>query len=166
MTTKHSAHGLQPLSGNRLVFVLNSLTSPHNVYLLYYKNLQNSEANLNRPALSRTLKEHSQVDQLTRFGEKQLKGRGLDAGESFWFEGAEGHKVQGWALKPAGYDEAASGTKWPAIFLIHGGPQGAWEDGWSFRWNPNVFAGQGYYVIAVNPTGSTSFGQSEYCLGR
>ncbi|KAG8937738.1 hypothetical protein FRC04_010193, partial [Tulasnella sp. 424] len=89
--------------------------------------------------------------------------------------GAEkGRDVQGWVFKPHGYgssgdvaDDSADGTKkhdkkekkWPAVFLIHGGPQGAWEDGWSTRWNPNVFAQQGYFVIAVNPTGSTGFGQ-------
>jgi dipeptidyl aminopeptidase/acylaminoacyl peptidase len=45
------------------------------------------------------------------------------------------------------------------VFLIHGGPQGAWTDGWSFRWNPEVFAAYGYVVYAANPRGSTSFGQ-------
>ena len=41
------------------------------------------------------------------------------------------------------------------------GPQGAWEDQWSTRWNPNVFVNQGYVVLAINPTGSTTFGQGE-----
>ncbi len=41
------------------------------------------------------------------------------------------------------------------------GPQGVWDDRWSTRWNPNVFAHQGYFVVAVNPTGSTTFGQGE-----
>jgi len=45
------------------------------------------------------------------------------------------------------------------LMIIHGGPQGAWEDSWSTRWNPNVFAQQGYFIIAINPTGSTGFGQ-------
>jgi hypothetical protein len=62
-------------------------------------------------------------------------------------------------------------------FLIHGGPQGAWEDGWSTRWNPAVFAnvnagekggdsvkeerdGMGWVVVAINPTGSTGYGQN------
>ena len=54
-------------------------------------------------------------------------------------------------------------------FLIHGGPQGAWEDGWSTRWNPAVFANaarggegdeDGWVVVAINPTGSTGYGQN------
>lgn len=46
-----------------------------------------------------------------------------------------------------------------AAFLIHGGPQSAWDDSWSTRWNPALFAAQGYFVIAINPTGSTGYGQ-------
>ena len=49
--------------------------------------------------------------------------------------------------------------KYPAVFLIHGGPQGAWVDGWSYRWNPQVWAAYGYVVYAANPRGSTGFGQ-------
>jgi len=44
-------------------------------------------------------------------------------------------------------------------YFIHGGPQGAWTDSWSTRWNPAIFAEQGYVVVAVNPTGSTGYGQ-------
>ena len=43
--------------------------------------------------------------------------------------------------------------------MIHGGPQGSWGDTWSTRWNPRVWADQGYVVVAPNPTGSTGFGQ-------
>jgi dipeptidyl aminopeptidase/acylaminoacyl peptidase len=64
--------------------------------------------------------------------------------------------MQMWVLKPPGFDE---GKKWPLAFLVHGGPQGAWEDGWSFRWNPSLWAAQGYVVALPNPRGSTGFGQ-------
>ena len=49
--------------------------------------------------------------------------------------------------------------KWPLAYLVHGGPQGAWEDGWSYRWNPEAWAAQGYVVALPNPRGSTGFGQ-------
>ena len=42
------------------------------------------------------------------------------------------------------------------------GPQGAWDDQWSTRWNPNVFSHQEYFVVAINPTGSTTFGQGSF----
>jgi len=65
--------------------------------------------------------------------------------------------MQMWILKPPGFDPS---KKWPVAYLIHGGPQGAWEDGWSFRWNPQLWAAQGYVVVLPNPRGSTGFGQS------
>lgn len=73
-----------------------------------------------------------------------------------WFQGAK-EKVHAWVMKPSNFSSDAS---YPLAFLIHGGPQGAWTDSWSTRWNPAVFAEQGYVVIAPNPTGSTSYGQA------
>ncbi len=64
--------------------------------------------------------------------------------------------MQMWILKPPGFDEK---KKWPVVYLVHGGPQGAWEDGWSYRWNPQLWAAQGYVVALPNPRGSTGFGQ-------
>ena len=75
-----------------------------------------------------------------------------------WFTGAKGRRVQAWVLKPS--KAPAAGDKLPLAMLIHGGPQGAWADAWSTRWNLAVFAEQGYMVVAPNPTGSTSFGQA------
>jgi dipeptidyl aminopeptidase/acylaminoacyl peptidase len=68
----------------------------------------------------------------------------------------EGADMQMWLLKPPGFDPA---KKWPLAYLVHGGPQGAWEDGWSYRWNPEMWAAQGYVVALPNPRGSTGFGQ-------
>ncbi len=65
-------------------------------------------------------------------------------------------EMQMWILKPPGFDPS---KKWPLVYLVHGGPQGAWEDGWSFRWNPELWAAQGYVIALPNPRGSTSFGQ-------
>jgi len=68
----------------------------------------------------------------------------------------EGGDMQMWVLKPPGFDAS---KKWPLAYLVHGGPQGAWEDGWSYRWNPEAWAAQGYVVALPNPRGSTGFGQ-------
>ena len=73
-----------------------------------------------------------------------------------WWKGARDHPIHAWMIKPSFYKE---GKKYPLAYLVHGGPQGAWEDAWSTRWNPAVFAEQGYIVIAPNPTGSTGYGQ-------
>ena len=76
--------------------------------------------------------------------------------ESFWFAGANDTKVQGFLVKPPNFDPS---KKYPVKFLIHGGPQGAWGDAWSYRWNPELFAANGYVVVMINPRGSTGYGQ-------
>ncbi len=76
--------------------------------------------------------------------------------ESFWFTGAKGDKVEGFLVKPPNFDAT---KKYPVKFLIHGGPQGAWGDDWSYRWNPELFAANGYVVIMINFHGSTGYGQ-------
>ncbi len=68
----------------------------------------------------------------------------------------EGAEMQMWVLKPPGFDPK---KKWPLVYLVHGGPQGAWTDEWHYRWNAQVWAAQGYVVAMPNPRGSTGFGQ-------
>ncbi|KAJ3334536.1 hypothetical protein HDU93_007766 [Gonapodya sp. JEL0774] len=86
--------------------------------------------------------------------------------DELWFYGAdcqgklECDLVHALIWEPYGYWEEENADKiWPVAFLIHGGPQGAWSDSWSTRWNPQIFASAGYFVVAVNPTGSTGYGQ-------
>lgn len=74
-----------------------------------------------------------------------------------WWKGANDHPIHAWMVRPSSFK---SGKKYPLAYLIHGGPQGAWTDQWSTRWNPALFAEQGYIVIAPNPTGSTGYGQA------
>ncbi|MFN7773242.1 MAG: prolyl oligopeptidase family serine peptidase [Planctomycetota bacterium] len=76
--------------------------------------------------------------------------------ESVTVPGAGGTPMQMWLVYPPGFDPA---KKWPLAFLVHGGPQGAWMNSWSNRWNPQVWAAQGYVVALPNPRGSTGFGQ-------
>jgi dipeptidyl aminopeptidase/acylaminoacyl peptidase len=76
--------------------------------------------------------------------------------ESYWFAGANGTKVEGFVVRPPQFDPR---KKYPVKFLIHGGPQGSWGDAWSYRWNPELFAADGYVVVMVNPRGSTGYGQ-------
>ncbi|CAK7232492.1 hypothetical protein SBRCBS47491_008289 [Sporothrix bragantina] len=78
-----------------------------------------------------------------------------------WFQGAGDYKVHALVVRPSNfYAEENKGKKYPLALLIHGGPQGAWTDSWSTRWNPAVFAEQGYIVVTPNPTGSTSYGMA------
>lgn len=94
---------------------------------------------------------------LTRTNEEILSVLDLPAAEHFWFEGAGGANVGGYLLRPPGFDPA---KKYPVLFLIHGGPQGAWHDEWHGRWNYAMFLASGYVGVAINPRGSTGYGQA------
>jgi dipeptidyl aminopeptidase/acylaminoacyl peptidase len=77
--------------------------------------------------------------------------------ESFTFKGANNDKVQGFLVKPPGFDP---NKKYPLKFLLHGGPQGAWGNEWTYRWNAELFAATGNYVVVmINFHGSTGYGQ-------
>ena len=81
----------------------------------------------------------------------------MPAMEPFTFKGAENANVQGFLIKPPGFDPA---KKYPLKFLIHGGPQGAWGNSWTYRWNAELFAASGgYVVVMINFHGSTGYGQ-------
>lgn len=135
LTSEHTAGAVQPLSGGRLLYSQNSFTKPNDVYVIRgLDQLPASYDSWNDDIKDLDAKSFT-VSQLTRFTEEELKGKSLDAGEEFYFDGAQ-RKIQGWILKPKGYSEGDK-KKWPPLLLIHGGPQGAWEDAWSTRWNPN-----------------------------
>ena len=76
--------------------------------------------------------------------------------EQFNFIGWNNETVHGYVVKPWNY---VAGKKYPVAFLIHGGPQGSFGDGWSYRWNPQTYAGQGYAVVMIDFHGSTGYGQ-------
>lgn len=77
--------------------------------------------------------------------------------EQFHFEGWNDARVHGYVVKPWNYQP---GRTYPVAFLIHGGPQGSFGDGWSYRWNPQTYAGQGYAVVMIDFHGSTGYGQA------
>jgi len=93
---------------------------------------------------------------ISQVNAKLLSRLDLPLPESVTIPGADNTPMQMWILKPPGFDPK---KKWPVAYLVHGGPQGAWEDGWSFRWCPELWAAQGYLVALPNPRGSTGFGQ-------
>jgi len=76
--------------------------------------------------------------------------------EELWVDGAEKSRVHSFIVKPPNF---SASTKYPVLFLIHGGPEGAWGESWTYRWNAQVFASAGYVVVEPNPRGSTGYGQ-------
>ncbi len=96
------------------------------------------------------------VTALTTTNKATLAPFGLQRPDEMDWKGGLNANVHGFLLKPANFDPA---KKYPLIVLIHGGPQSAWNDNWGYRWNPQIFANQGYVIFMPNPRGSTGYGQ-------
>jgi dipeptidyl aminopeptidase/acylaminoacyl peptidase len=120
--------------------------------LLYFKNQRSTFPN----EIFSMKTDGTDLTQITFLNQERLKNIEMNEVETFWSEGAEGAMVQSIILKPPFFDES---KKYPLIFLIHGGPQGHWEDDFHFRWNLQMFASNGYVVVAPNPRGSVGYGQ-------
>ncbi len=96
------------------------------------------------------------LKQVTHLNQKLLSQIEMIPIDTIWSKGAGDYKVQSILVKPPFFDSTQT---YPLIFLIHGGPQGHWEDDFHYRWNTELFASKGYVVVAPNPTGSTGYGQ-------
>jgi dipeptidyl aminopeptidase/acylaminoacyl peptidase len=118
--------------GRNLIFINNSMTSPNDIF----------RAAVDSGSLINLSKANAELN--------------LQKPEELEWKGAMNTNVHGFLVKPKNFD---AGRKYPLIVLIHGGPQGAWNNNWGYRWNPQVFANAGYIVFMPNPRGSTGYGQ-------
>jgi len=142
--------------GKILVFDQMSIAAPNEIY---FAPLQYAMCMMAPPPNAYSVPDCllSKAKPLTRLNDPVLSQVAMQPMESFWFQGAAKEKVQGFIIRPPNFDR---GKKYPLKYLIHGGPEGAWGDDWSYRWNPELFAANGYVVVMVNFHGSTGYGQS------
>jgi dipeptidyl aminopeptidase/acylaminoacyl peptidase len=122
-------------AGSRLVYGLQTLSAPADLYLIDGRGPAHQVTDVNKARLADV-----------RFGEY----------EQFSFAGAGGENVYGYAVKPWNY---SAGQRYPVAFIVHGGPQSSYANNWSYRWNPQVFAGAGYGVVFIDFHGSPGYGQ-------
>lgn len=134
LTGGGSVGNVIPMKDGSIIYTMNSLQEPNDLYRRAANGKISRLTNINATALSA-------IDQVSV--------------ERFQFKGANGDLVWGQIIKPKGTTE-----KLPMAFLIHGGPQGSFGNGWSTRWNPKVMAAQGYAVVSVDFHGSTGYGQA------
>ena len=121
------------------------------------KTLYFDRSTISRPNDIFALKKGSAAaTQLTHDNDALLRNITMGEASDIWYEGADGTPVQALLVKPPMFDAT---KKYPGVVLIHGGPQGAWGDGWSYRWNPQMFAARGYAILMPNPRGSVGYGQ-------
>jgi dipeptidyl aminopeptidase/acylaminoacyl peptidase len=141
--------------GKALVFNQQSISAPNEIYtapLLF------AQCRMAAPPNSYKVPDclMSKAKPLTHINDELLAKVDMQPMESFWFTGAAKDKVQGFIIRPPNFDKNKT---YPLKYLIHGGPEGAWGDDWSYRWNPELFAANGYVVVTVNFHGSTGYGQ-------
>ena len=98
----------------------------------------------------------SNVRQLTHHNDAILASLEMNPSETYWFDGAEGTKVEAMLIRPPKFDAR---KKYPLLVLLHGGPQTMWSNSWGYRWNEEVFAASGYVTLMINRRGSTGYGQ-------
>ncbi len=116
-----------------------------------------TQASLNSPAQLYSMKlGGAKPVQLTANNADKLADVRFGDFEQFSFKGANGDTVYGYVMKPW---NATPGAKYPIAFLVHGGPQGSFGNSWSYRWNPQVYAGAGYATVFIDFHGSTGYGQ-------
>ena len=122
------------LRGGGAIATMNSIYAPDDLYRLDAQGRPVKLTDLNRDLLA-------QLDPVTL--------------HKFSFAGANNDTVWGWTLKPAN-----TTAPLPISFLVHGGPQGSFNDSWSYRWNPRLFIAPGYAAVSVDFHGSTGYGQA------
>jgi len=133
LTQQGTANNVSVTRGGDVVYTLNSLTAPDDLYRL----------------------RRGRAQQLTRVNADKLAELDPVRVERFSFAGSGGDRVWGQIVRPA----RAEG-RLPVAFLIHGGPQGSFGNSWSYRWNPWLFAAPGYATVSVDFHGSTGYGQA------
>jgi len=122
-----------PLKNGGVVYAINSIAGPSDLIHMDAKGRTTRLTNVNADTLA-------MLDPVNY--------------QQFNFAGANGDQVYGQIVKPQG----AMG-KLPVLLLVHGGPQGTFNNNWSYRWNPAVMAAQGYAVVSIDFHGSTGYGQ-------
>ncbi|MCM3874447.1 MAG: S9 family peptidase [Pyrinomonadaceae bacterium] len=122
--------------GRKLVFANSSLAAP--------------------PDILKVNQDGTGLEQITQVNAEIMSRAALKEAEEMEWTGALGKKIHGFLLKPANFDP---NRKYPLAVWIHGGPQSAWNNSWSYRWNPQIFTNAGYVVFMPNPRGSVGYGQ-------
>ena len=137
VVTRHTNRSPQPLSDGRLLFARDSLVSPVELFVL--------------PAAG------GEVAKITHLNDDRVAALEFGSYSQFSFVGAHRDEVFGYLIYPANFSPK---KKYPLAFLVHGGPQGSFDDHWHYRWNPQIYAAHGYATVMIDFHGSTGYGQA------
>jgi dipeptidyl aminopeptidase/acylaminoacyl peptidase len=125
------------VGAREIVFALSSLKSPAELYALTPRG--------------------GALRELPKLNAGKLAQTRLGEPEQFTFIGANSETVYGFVMKPANFDAR---KRYPVAFIVHGGPQVSFSNAWSYRWNPQTYAGAGYASVFIDFHGSPGYGQA------
>jgi dipeptidyl aminopeptidase/acylaminoacyl peptidase len=137
LATHHSNADPRPLRDGRLLFARDSLVAPVELFVM--------------PG------DGGEPTQITRLNDQRLAGIAFGEYNQFSFTGANHDEVFGYFIYPVDFNPRKT---YPLAFLIHGGPQGTFDDHWHYRWNPQIYAAHGYATVMIDFHGSTGYGQA------
>jgi dipeptidyl aminopeptidase/acylaminoacyl peptidase len=137
LVTRHHNGSPRPLTDGSLVFAQDSLVSPVELF---------------------SVDEGGSIPrQITRLNDELLADLEFGEYRQFSFTGAHNEEVFGFLIYPVDFDPTQT---YPLAFLVHGGPQGSFDDHWHYRWNPQIYACHGYATVMIDFHGSTGYGQA------
>ena len=128
-------------NGQQILATRQSLSKPTDIYMV------NPIIAKGKPA---------SIAQLTHENDHILSQLKLGKMEQYWVPTTDGKQELVWVMLPANYEE---GKKYPTLLFCEGGPQSPVSQFWSYRWNFQIMAANGYVIVAPNRHGLPGFGQ-------
>ena len=135
ITTGNYNYASPALTDDGLIVTRQSISQPAEIYALNINNGTATELSFENKHI---------LDQLT-----------MGKVEERWITTADGKQMLTWVIYPPNFDATKT---YPAILYCKGGPQGAISQSWSYRWNFQLMAANGYIIVAPNRRGVSSFG--------
>ena len=131
-------------NGQQILATRQSLSTPTDIYLVTPQPTAKSQ------------KPKANIKQLTHENDHILSQLTFGKMQQYWVPTTDGKKELVWVMLPANYEE---GKKYPTLLFCEGGPQSPVSQFWSYRWNFQMMAANGYVVVAPNRHGLPGFGQ-------
>ena len=126
--------------GKRILATRQSLSAPTDIYMV------TPGKSIEKTKIEQLSFENKHILDQLQFGKMQQR----------WVTTSDGKQMLVWVMLPANYEE---GKKYPTLLFCEGGPQSPVSQFWSYRWNFQIMAANGYVVIAPNRHGLPGFGQ-------
>jgi dipeptidyl aminopeptidase/acylaminoacyl peptidase len=154
----HARHQIYKINtDNRSITQITS--GNHDYY--YFKTFGNDEIIANKMSMKQAseifiVNNEGAEKQLTYVNKHIYDNIKMSEFQEKWVTTTDGKQMLVWLILPPNFDSTA---QYPAILYCQGGPQSAVSQFWSYRWNFQIMASNGYVVIAPNRRGLPSFGQ-------